>query len=541
MRRSRNYWTKDRCHEEALKYKTRKEFQTNSKAAYSKARKMGWLDDICSHMLLIHKPPGYWIKERIIEAASECSTRTEFYVKYSAAAAIARNMGWIDEVCAHMEVLRDPTVKIGNRIGYMVITGVKPAIRSFDNKKINHFEYVCDCGNTGSFITTDLLKRSRQHFKLSCGCNMGGYRDTMLLNQSGFNICFECKQTLPISEFGNNKSNKNGLQRSCRECKSKRDQRYRGDPRFREKILNNKKEYYNKIKNTEEYKQYVKIKSETKDYKQEYQRNLSNPDRMFKIRVRNRIRAQLKKKNLTYIKKDSKTIDFLGADFWTVKEYITKQFLPGMTWDNYGDWHIDHIIPLDAAGNDKDLIKILCYYQNLQPLWGSDNLTKSYKIPDICTLWANPFTEYRVNDTYHDKTIKGPVGSALVFEPNVRYGRLLAIEEVEPSSGTIRKKRMIKCLCDCGKIRIVTFNSLRMGQTQSCGCKRRKLLPEDQFSPEVQTLIKAYEEGLRVKGIKEKYFNNLERNEIRNKLSLIIRMGWVTKKQTPQYKVEWSE
>lgn len=58
MRKSPNYWTKDRCHEEALKYKTRKEFQTNSGIAYSKARKMGWLDDVCSHMVLICKQHG---------------------------------------------------------------------------------------------------------------------------------------------------------------------------------------------------------------------------------------------------------------------------------------------------------------------------------------------------------------------------------------------------------------------------------------------------------------------------------------------------
>jgi hypothetical protein len=380
MRRSRNYWTKDRCHEEALKYKTRREFQTNSKVAYSKARKMGWLDDICSHMVLIHKPPGYWIKERIIEAASECSTRTEFYVKYSTASTIARNMGWIDEICAHMEVLRDPTVKIGNRYGYIIITGITSRIRSTDNKKINSFEYLCDCGNTGSFGTTNLNKKIKQQFKTSCGCNMGGYRDTMLLNQSGFNNCFECKQTLPVSNFGKNKSSKNGLQRSCRECKSKRDKAYRNDPRFREHILNRKKEdYYTIKKDPEKYDAILKRQRETRDYSLEYITMRADPFRRSKDVIRKLILQSLRVRDISKSKIRLKTEEILGCDLNYFKEYIESQFTEGMTWLNHGQWHLDHIIPMDAAETVDEVIK-LNHWTNFQPLWSNDNYSKYFYV-----------------------------------------------------------------------------------------------------------------------------------------------------------------
>ena len=45
-----NYWNKNTCHEESLKYSTRRQFMLNSKVAYNKSLKNGWLDEICSHM-----------------------------------------------------------------------------------------------------------------------------------------------------------------------------------------------------------------------------------------------------------------------------------------------------------------------------------------------------------------------------------------------------------------------------------------------------------------------------------------------------------
>jgi hypothetical protein len=46
-----------------------------------------------------------------------------------------------------------------------------------------------------------------------------------------------------------------------------------------------------------------------------------------------------------------------------------------MTWDRYGQWEVDHIVPLSAAGSERELIR-LCSYRNLQPLWKRDNQMK---------------------------------------------------------------------------------------------------------------------------------------------------------------------
>jgi hypothetical protein len=50
-----------------------------------------------------------------------------------------------------------------------------------------------------------------------------------------------------------------------------------------------------------------------------------------------------------------------------------------MTWDNYGEWHVDHIKPMTSFNiqSPKDKSFQECWsLGNLQPLWGNENLSK---------------------------------------------------------------------------------------------------------------------------------------------------------------------
>jgi hypothetical protein len=77
--------------------------------------------------------------------------------------------------------------------------------------------------------------------------------------------------------------------------------------------------------------------------------------------------------------KSKSTKEIIGIELDELKIYLETLFVDGMTWDNYGSWHIDHIIPLSSAKNEEELIK-LCHYTNLQPLYAIDNIIKSNKI-----------------------------------------------------------------------------------------------------------------------------------------------------------------
>lgn len=113
-----------------------------------------------------------------------------------------------------------------------------------------------------------------------------------------------------------------------------------------------------------------------------YYRNRRKNDPLFKLI--NNLRGALHKliiRNQKIIK-NKRTKELLGCSVEELKFHIEKQFLPGMSWDNYGykTWHIDHIKPLSLAKTMDDIIRLkLMHYTNLQPLWAKDNLSKSDK------------------------------------------------------------------------------------------------------------------------------------------------------------------
>lgn len=95
-------WTKDEIKKEALKYKSKSEFKLKSSSAYTAARKNKWLDDVTSHMTIIRKSNNYWTKSNIKIEALKYKSKSEFKLKSRGAHYKAYRMGWLNEVCSHM-------------------------------------------------------------------------------------------------------------------------------------------------------------------------------------------------------------------------------------------------------------------------------------------------------------------------------------------------------------------------------------------------------------------------------------------------------
>ena len=81
-------------------------------------------------------------------------------------------------------------------------------------------------------------------------------------------------------------------------------------------------------------------------------------------------------------RKSKTTMELLGVpNLEFLWQHLEKQFQLGMTKENYGKWHVDHIIPCASFDfSDPEQQKKCFHYTNLQPLWASDNISKGSKI-----------------------------------------------------------------------------------------------------------------------------------------------------------------
>lgn len=130
------------------------------------------------------------------------------------------------------------------------------------------------------------------------------------------------------------------------------------------------REYHSKWRN--DNKEYLN------KYKRDYERNRRANDPKYRLGVRTRtaVYTCLKERN---VNKKSKTFQLLGYTIEELMAHLESLFTEGMTWDNYGEWHVDHIIPMASFtfdSTDDEEFKKCWALSNLQPLWGPDNLSK---------------------------------------------------------------------------------------------------------------------------------------------------------------------
>jgi len=90
--------------------------------------------------------------------------------------------------------------------------------------------------------------------------------------------------------------------------------------------------------------------------KREKNRRDNDPLYKMKLNLRGRIRKSI-------VDKMGKTTDILGCSFDEVRKHISNQFREGMSWDNYGEWHIDHIKPLALAHTEEETYELLKTYK----------------------------------------------------------------------------------------------------------------------------------------------------------------------------------
>lgn len=102
------------------------------------------------------------------------------------------------------------------------------------------------------------------------------------------------------------------------------------------------------------------------------------PEKKIVWNLRTRVWKALKLNQAT---KSETTLSLIGCSVEELRCYIASLFRPGMSWENYGQWELDHKRPCASFDlTDPNQQKICFHYSNLQPLWRTENRVKNKRI-----------------------------------------------------------------------------------------------------------------------------------------------------------------
>lgn len=124
-----------------------------------------------------------------------------------------------------------------------------------------------------------------------------------------------------------------------------------------------------------------RVKSNGEWNRRRWEKIKSSPEAHFKHRCVDLVRKSLASK-IEYKRRGSVTSGFWEAVGYSPKEledHIERQFLPGMSWDNMREWHVDHIIPVSRfrfSSMECEEFKQCWALSNLRPLWARENCAK---------------------------------------------------------------------------------------------------------------------------------------------------------------------
>ena len=152
--------------------------------------------------------------------------------------------------------------------------------------------------------------------------------------------------------------------------------RWHTDQDYRKRYNEWKSARYHAMTDEEKKAANKKRNDKYKDYrlKRHYERMRSDTHYMVRQKVSDRIRKALK---AGYGNKSKSCFHYIGCSVPQLRQNLEAKFTDGMTWDNHGEWHIDHIKPCAAFDLTCERQQRECFnYTNLQPLWAVDNLTK---------------------------------------------------------------------------------------------------------------------------------------------------------------------
>lgn len=172
-------------------------------------------------------------------------------------------------------------------------------------------------------------------------------------------ICSICKEEKPLTEFY-----------------------IYYDKRMKKKYHNSRcMECISEYQNTSRIKKIKEKHRQTKIYKENQEKWKNKRSKDIFYRVMNSFRTLIRRA-LNGKKRIISYDIYLGCTCEFYFKYLEKQFIKGMTWENYGrlGWVVDHKKPRNLFDFSKANELLECFnFRNAQPLWNKDNIVKGNK------------------------------------------------------------------------------------------------------------------------------------------------------------------
>ncbi|MFA5195601.1 MAG: hypothetical protein WC401_07365 [Bacteroidales bacterium] len=222
--------------------------------------------------------------------------------------------------------------------------------------------------------------------------------------------CKKCGALKPLTEFYQYKKAKDGHQSNCKVCSLEISRQWRAENpkkvkedirRWRAKNPGKTREschqwYIKNAGRVRERKRQWRAENAEKIRESKRRWRAENPEKIREIRRREhkKHRSTPEGKLRTTISnamcaslKGSKAgrhwKDLVGYTIDQLKKHLEKRFQPGMSWENYGKWHLDHRVPQSVFNFEtpEDIDFKRCWaLKNLQPMWAKENKSKGAKL-----------------------------------------------------------------------------------------------------------------------------------------------------------------
>lgn len=200
--------------------------------------------------------------------------------------------------------------------------------------------------------------------------------------------CTKCGELKPVSEFARAATGTFGVRGDCRRCRKvigakwyanlppgKKTARA-SDPRHKASMAAYRLRYAEKIR---EQRRRDWVERDVEASRQAARETMRRIRKTARGKLQGNVSRALHRA-LKGRKSGAASFELLGYTVEELIDHLERQFVRGMSWKNYGRWHVDHIRPLSAFDYEYATdpgFREAWAITNLRPLWAKDNLIKS--------------------------------------------------------------------------------------------------------------------------------------------------------------------